>query len=140
MTAAVLSAVLELLAPEGKMRRYVSFGIASVLLLVLLSPLGELRMTLEALPDLFDGVIEQKETEDSADDAVLSLAEKALADHLAERFSLPSDEILPTLFYGKEKDCLYLRLVLPSWAPRDEIVRYLESETSLVCEVIFGEG
>ena len=138
MTAAILSALLELLAPEGKMRRYVSFAIASLLLIVLLSPLGELRYDLADLGSLFEGI----ESEDglngeAADDAVLSLAETALAEHIADRFSLDLSEISLELFYGAGQGELCLRLLLPPDAPLEAIASYLKNETSLVCEVSF---
>ena len=138
MTAAILSALLELLAPEGKMRRYVSFAIASLLLIVLLSPLGELRYDLADLGSLFEGI----ESEDglngeAADNAVLSLAETALAEHIADRFSLALSEISLELFYGAGQGELCLRLLLPPDAPLEAIASYLKNETSLVCEVSF---
>ena len=138
MTAAILSALLELLAPEGKMRRYVSFAIASLLLIVLLSPLGDLRYDFADLGSLFEGI----ESEDglngeAADDAVLSLAETALAEHIADRFSLDLSEISLELFYGAGQGELCLRLLLPPDAPLEAIASYLKNETSLVCEVSF---
>ncbi len=136
MTAAVLSAVLELLAPDGRMRRYVSFGIASVLLLVLLSPLGGLGARLPSfslLPDL-DGA--ETESGDAADTVVLQLAETALVSHLAERFSLDGEQIRVTLSYGEDQSILRLRILLPQGAPIEAIRAYLASETSCECEVI----
>ena len=136
MTAAVLSAVLELLAPEGKMRRYVSFGIAAVLLVVLLSPLGGIRDSIALLPPLFDVESESEGEAEAADEAMLSLAETALAEHLAERFALDVSAICPTLSFGEGRRTMQLSLILPKGAPIDEIRAYLESETSLECEVI----
>ena len=138
MTAAILSALLELLAPEGKMRRYVSFAIASLLLIVLLSPLGELRYDLADLGSLFEGIASEDGLNgEAADDAVLSLAETALAEHIADRFSLALSEISLELFYGAGQGELCLRLLLPPDAPLEAIASYLEKETSLVCEVSF---
>ena len=136
MTAAVLSAVLELLAPEGRMRRYVSFGIAAVLLAVLLSPLGTLKEGLPALPPLFE-LAEPSGNADAADGVVLSLAEAALVEHLAERFSLSANDLRAKLTYSEDKSTLRLVLTLPRGAPLEEIRAYLASETSLECEVIF---
>lgn len=140
MTAAVLSAVLELLAPDGRMRRYVSFGIASVLLFALLSPLGGLKERLPSLSPLFELGDATAESGDAADAAVLSLAESALISHLAERFSLDAEEMTATLTYAQDKSTLRLRLILPRGAPAEEVRAYLTAETSLDCEVIVCEG
>lgn len=140
MTAAVLSAVLELLAPEGKMRRYVSFGIAAVLLVVLLSPLGAIGEGPLALPPLFDLDEELGEGADAADGVVLPLAEQALAEHLAERFSLSASDLRPTLTYREDRSILHLHLAVPRGAPIEQIRAYLAAKTSLTCEVIFYQG
>ena len=128
MTAAVLSALLELLAPEGRMRRYVSFGIAAVLLALLLSPLGGLS----------EGVTEG--STDAAEEAVLALAEAALDEHLSERFSLPEAKVRSKLTYSEDKSVLHLSLALPRGAPIEEIRAYLTAKTALECEVIICES
>ena len=140
MTAAVLSALLELLAPEGRMRRYVSFGIAAVLLALLLSPLGGLSEGLHTLPPLpgFDGLTEG--STDAAEEAVLALAEAALDEHLSERFSLPEAKVRSKLTYSEDKSVLHLSLALPRGAPIEEIRAYLTAKTALECEVIICES
>lgn len=135
MTAAALSALLELLAPDGKMRRYVSFGLASVLLLILLSPLGGTRLDIPSLFPSFDPALPSEE-EDASGRLVLSLAEDALVSHLAERFCLDGSQIKASLSFGEDRESLFLRLVLPSTAPIEEISAYLTEHTKLFCEVI----
>ena len=135
MTAAALSALLELLAPDGKMRRYVSFGLASVLLLTLLSPLGGTRLDIPSLFPSLDPAL-PSEGEDASGTLVLSLAEDALVSHLAERFCLNESQIKASLSFGEDRESLFLRLVLPSTAPIEEISAYLTEHTKLSCEVI----
>lgn len=134
MTAAALSALLELLAPDGKMRRYVSFGLASVLLLTLLSPLGGTRLDIPSLFPSLDPALPSEE--DASGRLVLSLAEDALVSHLAERFCLNESQIKASLSFGEDRESLFLRLVLPSTAPIEEISAYLTEHTKLSCEVI----
>ena len=134
MTAAALSALLELLAPDGRMRRYVSFGLASVLLLTLLSPLGGTRLDIPSLFPSLDPALPSEE--DASGTLVLSLAEDALVSHLAERFCLDGSQIKASLSFGEDRESLFLRLVLPSSAPIEEISAYLTEHTKLSCEVI----
>lgn len=134
MTAAALSALLELLAPDGRMRRYVSFALASVLLLALLSPLGGTRLDIPSLFPSLDPALPSDQ--DTSGSLVLSLAEDALVSHLAERFSLDGSQIKASLSFGEDRESLFLRLVLPSTAPIEEISAYLTEHTKLSCEVI----
>lgn len=134
MTAAVLSALGELLAPEGRMRRYVAFGIACILLLVLLSPLGEGEALSDWLGELPIGESVGTGAESAAEDAVLGVAETALAVHLAERFGLATGEL--TLSVSADGA---LTLSLPRGAPADAIRRYLTENTTLRCEVTVRE-
>ena len=122
------------------MRRYVSFGIAAVLLVVLLSPLGALREGLPAISPLFDFESETIGSADAADGVVLPLAETALREHLAERFSLSADDLRTTLCYSEDRRVLRFELALPRGAPIEEIRAYLAAETSLECEVIFYQS
>lgn len=138
--AAVVSVLADLVAPEGKTKRYVSFALAAVLLLALLAPLSEVGGLGDALGDLFSGIGEESAAEgDSAVKATVSAAEIALRDSVCAELKLPQDSLTLSLRYEAKGDSLRLLSVsarVPDSATGERVRAVVERETGVTCEVI----
>ena len=138
--AAVVSALAQMLAPEGKTRRYVSFALAAVLLISILAPLPSADRLTDALGELLSGIGEEsEENKDAALETTVRAAELALRDAVCGELGLSPDTLSLTLRYEDRDGTLHLlgvsaRVGDPLTGERVRAV--LERETGVKCEVI----
>ena len=140
MAAAVTAALAELLAPDGKTRRYVSFALAAVLLLALLAPLAGSEELIDGALGALDFSAAAPMTDQSAAaDAVVRASEAALAEAARRELGIREGALRVSLSYTVDDGELRLtgvRAYLSALAPTESLRRYLERETGVECEVI----
>ncbi len=138
--AAVVSVIAEMLSPEGKTKRYVSFALSAVLLLALLAPLPRANELGDALGELLSGIGEESAAEgDAALEVTVRAAELALRDSVCNELKLSSDALSLSLRYEAAGESL--RLLGVSARVRDPVTgervrTVIERETGVKCEVI----
>lgn len=140
MAAAVTAALAELLAPDGRTRRYVTFALAVVLLLVLLAPLLGSEELIGAVEDALDFSMTEVEGDGDASAAVvISAGEAALGEAARRALGLKEGELRVSLSYAVEGGELRLtgvRAYLTRPVLRESVRSYLARETGVECEVI----
>ncbi len=140
MAAAVTAALAELLAPEGKTRRYVSFALAAILLLVLLAPLAGSEELIDTALDALDFSADAPAGDgNAAADAVMRASETALSEAARRELGLGEGTLRVSLSYTVDAGEVRLtgvKAYVSAFTPTESLRRYLERETGVKCEVI----
>ena len=147
LTVSAVTAVLGLLPSEERMRRTVSFALSLAVLSVIVLPLPGLLSGLSAGAGDF---LERLEGETAAGENYLTgetmtAVGQGLTRHLCERYGLGEGELCVTATGDIVDGTVIVRHVTLSLSRRGiysdvpSMVKYMESATGAVCEVIYRE-
>lgn len=142
LLTAASAAILSLLSPAGKTRRYVSFALSVAVMLALLAPLASSRDLSALIPELGD--IEMPPL-DTAEDLVLHEAERALTEEIARTLSIPEEAISIELSGQGQGEAFRIASVTARLSREyasylAAVSQYLRREVNSKCEVSVYEG
>lgn len=131
MGAAAASSLIEGFVPDGGLKKYVRYLISLILLLVLISPLGEFIAVLPTLGTAWEPAYVAEDVTASANSIVALHIERALC----EKFSL-SDGDVDARYNG---DCIVVHVTSKPWLFKDDISYYILNNFGVEAEVCLDE-